>query len=87
MDLTTAINSFLNPDNPLVLAQSLFFGFLKILFLVGFGIYIVFALTIVSQVRLMTKTLKTGLEGTLSLFAFVHLLVAIGVWIFALLSL
>jgi len=50
----------------------------KILFLLAIGIYVVFALVIVRQVGLMTRTLKAGFEFPIQLVALAHLLFALG---------
>jgi hypothetical protein len=55
----------------------------KILFLFAIAIYIVFALVIVRQVGLMTRTLRVGFEFPIQLVAFGHLLFAIGIFILA----
>jgi hypothetical protein len=59
----------------------------KILFLLAIGIYIIFALVIVRQVGLMTRTLKAGFEFPIQFVALVHLLFAIGTFVLAFLIL
>ncbi len=60
---------------------------LKIFFIIGLLVYLIFALVVVRQVRIMNETLDVGLEGVLSLLSYLHLLFAIGVLAFALLIL
>lgn len=60
---------------------------LKLLFLAGLGIYLAFALIIVRQVGLMTKTLNGMLDIPIRLVAWVHLGVAVMVFGLALLVL
>lgn len=60
---------------------------IKILILVGLGIYCLFAGIIVRQVNLMTKTLEVGFETPIKLIAILHLLFALGTFLFALLIL
>jgi len=51
---------------------------LKWLYVLGFMLYTIFALVVVSQVRQMTHTLNGSIDSMISLLAFVHLMVAIG---------
>ncbi len=60
---------------------------LKIFFIIGLLVYLIFALVVVRQVRIMNETLDVGLEGALTLLSYLHLLFAIGVLAFALLIL
>ncbi len=60
-----------------------FLAVAKIFFLVGLGIYIVFAAVVVRQVGLMTDTVEVGFEGIIKLIAWVHLLFAIFVFLTA----
>ena len=56
----------------------------KLIYLVGLGIYLAFAVIVVRQVDLMTKTLQGDFESSLKLIAWLHLIVALGVFVFAL---
>lgn len=69
-----------NPEASVNLGWSL----VGYLFVLGFFIYIAFALMVVRQVHLMTHTFKTGIDGGLKVAAYVHLVVAILVALFAL---
>lgn len=60
---------------------------LKIFFLIGLLVYLVFSLVVVRQVRIMNQTLDVGLEGVLILVSYLHLAFAIFVLVFALLAL
>lgn len=64
-----------------------FLGILKIFVLLGVAIYIVFAAVVVKQVQIMTATIKVGLEGLIKTISYAHLLFAILVFLFALLTL
>ena len=59
----------------------------KVFVLIALLIYIVFSLVIVRQVNLMTETLEVGFEAPLKLAAIVHVVLAIGVFALALISL
>lgn len=61
--------------------------FVKILFLIGFSIYLAFAIIVVRQVNLMTRTLDSEFEAPLKLIAWVHLLASFGVFLLAVLIL
>lgn len=53
-------------------------------FLFAFAIYIVFAGVVVRQVYLMTSTLAVGFETQIRLIGWLHLALAVGVFLFAL---
>ncbi|MEK7525955.1 MAG: DUF5657 family protein [Patescibacteria group bacterium] len=59
----------------------------KILFLFAIAIYVVFAIVVVRQVGLMTKTLEVGFEIPIKFIAWLHLLFALGTFVLALLIL
>lgn len=61
-----------------LLAISTVWGILKIFVLVGLGVYVVFAIVLVRQVRLMMDTVHLGLEGLLVIFSWMHLFLALG---------
>lgn len=62
-------------------------GVVKLFALFGLLIYIVFSLVVVRQVNLMTETLEVGFEAPLKVAAIAHLLLAVGVFILALIIL
>jgi hypothetical protein len=56
---------------------------IKILFLFGIGVYVVFSAVVVRQVALMTDTLAVGFETPVRVLAILHFLLAIGAFILA----
>lgn len=57
--------------------------FVKLLFLLGLLIYVAFAIIVVRQVKLMSQTLNGAFDLPLKLISWVHLGVALAVFIFA----
>jgi len=55
----------------------------KLLFLIGLLIYLAFAVIVVRQVNLMIRALNGELETSLRLISWLHLIVAIGVFLLA----
>lgn len=55
----------------------------KFLFLVGLGIYILFAVIIIRQVDLMNRTLKGTLDVSVRVLAWIHFLAAVFVFVLA----
>jgi hypothetical protein len=55
----------------------------KIAALVLLGLYLVFALVVVRQIKLMTNTLALGFEGLITLIGYIHLAFAILVFLAA----
>lgn len=71
----------------MLLDESSIWFLAKILFLVGLFVYVIFAGVVVRQVYLMTETLEVGFEAPVKLLAWLHLIVAVGIFILALLVL
>lgn len=59
----------------------LFLG--KIFAIIALSLYIIFAVVVVKQVGLMTRTIEVGLEGLIKLVAWAHLIFAITVLVIA----
>ena len=57
---------------------------LKILSLILLGMYFIFALVVLKQVKLMTATLQLGFEGFVKFIALAHLIFAVIVFVTAL---
>lgn len=74
-----------NPTDLLNNSYILFFGKGAILILLV--LYAIFALIIVRQVSLMSKTLITGIAGVIKLFALIHAFFALGLIFLALMIL
>jgi hypothetical protein len=55
----------------------------KIFVVVALGIYLIFALVVVRQVRLMIDTVKIGFEMALTVMAYSHLILAVLILILA----
>lgn len=60
---------------------------IKIFFLIGIGVYILFAGVMLRQEGLMAHVLEEGFEPVLRLLTILHLAAAIGVFIFAIILL
>ena len=56
----------------------------RILILIGLGMYILFAGIVVRQIMLMTDTLEVGFEMPIRIIGIVHLLFALATFLFAL---
>ncbi len=76
-----------DPNSPFLLSGTAVFFVLKIMFLIGFGLYVVFAFAVLRQCALMTRSLQTGYNLMLHLFSWLHLAAAVAVWLFAFFSL
>jgi len=61
--------------------------FAKIIYLFVFFLYIVFAVIIVRQVKIMAKTLTGALENNFRIASLLHLVLAIGLFFLALIIL
>lgn len=67
--------------------NELFFGFLKMLFIAAGIIYVIFSVVAVRQIYTMQKSLMTTLSGKLRVLGYVHLILAILVLLFFIVSL
>lgn len=61
-----------------------FYVLMKIAFLISSAFYIIFAFVIVRQVNKMTHTLEVGFETPIRFLSWVHLLLSVCVFLFAL---
>jgi len=59
------------------------FGVVKWFLVVGLLMYVAFAVVIVRQVKIMTEAVEDDVNGVISLFAWVHLLLAVALVILA----
>ena len=62
-------------------------GLIKLVFLLGIGIYLAFAVIVIRQVDFHTRTLHGEFEGILKLVSWLHLVIAIGIFFLALIVL
>lgn len=75
-----------DPNSPLLIAMPVVFLTFKILFLVAFAIYVIFAIVMVRQVSLMARTVSAPLEHLLEFATLLHLIGAVGIWVLALVA-
>ncbi|KKU95303.1 MAG: hypothetical protein UY27_C0023G0011 [Candidatus Gottesmanbacteria bacterium GW2011_GWA1_48_13] len=59
------------------------FGVIKGFFVVGLVMYVAFSLVIVRQIKSMTEAVEDEFNGLISILAWMHLLLAIGVMVLA----
>lgn len=69
--MNPTFSPFLDPS--FWFTSAFLFLILKWMFVVGVGLYAVFALVIVRQVAVMGKTVHTGYEAIFTLLAYAHL--------------
>ena len=69
--------------NPTQVSSMPIWGFAKVLVIIGLLVYIAFAFVVVKQVKMMTDTLEVQLEEPIKLMTRIHLALAIGVLILA----
>ena len=74
---------FTNP----VTATGALWLFVKVLYLLGFAMYVLFSLVVIRQVYMMTNTYKSSAEALLRTLAILHCVVALGALLVALLIL
>lgn len=67
--------------------NELFFSFLKIMFVIAGMLYLVFSIVAIRQIHNMQKSLMTSLSGKLRALGYVHLVFAILVLLFFIVSL
>ncbi len=59
----------------------------KIFFVIGLAVYLVFALVVLKQTNLMTSTVEMGFSTPVKLLAWLHLIFAIAVFLLAIIIL
>ena len=67
--------------------NSIFWVFLKILFVIGFGLYLAFAVVIVRQVKIMGEVIDGLFTWPFRILSWIHLLVAIFLFLLSLIVL
>jgi hypothetical protein len=67
-----------------IIASSPLVLLFKYFFLAILLIYIVFAVVVVKQVRIMNKTLDVGIETQIAILAYLHLIFAVFIFLTAL---
>lgn len=67
--------------------NEIFFGFLKVLFVVAGVLYAVFSVVAIRQIHTMQKSLMTSLSGKLTAIGYIHLVFAVLVLLFFIVSL
>lgn len=65
---------------PLVSTDALFFG-LKLLFLLAFFLYVIFAFIAARQIQIMRNTIMTSFSSLLQIVGYLHLAFAVGVFL------
>ncbi len=60
---------------------------LKIFFIIGLSVYFIFALVIVRQVQIMIETVKLSFEIPIKILSVIHLILAVSLLLFAIISL
>lgn len=73
----------MNNLEQLVSVQSLWLV-IKIGYLIAFLLYVLFAVVVMAQVKQMTKTIDAGMNGKLLIVSRFHLLLAVGLFMLAL---
>jgi ABC-type Na+ efflux pump permease subunit len=76
-----------NPETLFAVGPVFYTLFLKVLFLIVFFLYTVFAFIMIRQVKLMGQTVQTALEPVLFIIALGHFIMAAGLFVLALLLL
>ena len=67
--------------------NELFFGFLKVLFVAAGVIYVIFSVVAIRQIHTMKKSLMTSVSDRLKALGYIHLVFAILVLLFFIVSL
>ena len=73
----------MNNLEQLISVQS-FWLVMKVGYLIAFLLYVLFAVVVMTQVKQMTKTIDAGMNGKLLTVSRAHLLLAVGLFILAL---
>ncbi|HSX48990.1 MAG TPA: DUF5657 family protein [Candidatus Saccharimonadales bacterium] len=70
-----------------IIAPTSIWLIVKIFFIVGLAVYLIFALVIVRQIEIMTQTVKLEFELPIKILGILHLIFALVLLIFALIVL
>jgi hypothetical protein len=75
------------PTFPVLNAYAIVYLFVEGMFLIGFGLYVIFAFIAARQIDNMRKTVITPLSTFIQILGYLHLLLAIGAFLFTLMYL
>ncbi|CAN5287509.1 hypothetical protein BH10PAT2_BH10PAT2_0400 [soil metagenome] len=70
------------PSLPVVNGFALIYLFVKAMFLIGFALYVIFAFIAARQIDNMQSTVITPLSPLIRVLGYLHLLLAIGAFLF-----
>ncbi|MEP7167352.1 MAG: DUF5657 family protein [Candidatus Woesebacteria bacterium] len=77
------LGAVFDPSSPFLFSGAFLLTVLRFMFLIGFGLYIIFAFAVIRQIALMTRTLKTGANVFVHLLGWIHFGVAVVIWLVA----
>lgn len=80
MDTQAIVLSIFDPNSPFLISMPLLWRVIQVMFLIAGALYIVYALVIVRQISLMSRTVSTLLEPLVKILGWVHLLASLFVW-------
>jgi hypothetical protein len=72
------------PGVAIVADPRFWWGVLKLMYLVGFGLYAAFSLVVLVQIKQMVHAVKSEFNGFISLIGWLHVAAAVGAFILAL---
>jgi hypothetical protein len=73
-------------NSPVFISLPVVFLVFKVLFLIAFSLYIIYALVIVRQIGLMDRSIKTTFSPFVKILGLLHLFAALAVWVMALIA-
>jgi hypothetical protein len=82
MLLATLLQLQLTTGNDLIFQltnTAIFTGLVKLLFIIGAILYVIFSFVVVRQITLMRQTVITSLSSVLQLLGYLHFVFAVGV--------
>lgn len=86
MNVFVLPSPIIDATSPVLISLPFVFWVFKILFLIAFAIYVIYALVIIRQISLMSRSVTTGFQGVLKLLAAIHFFAAVGIWLLALMA-
>lgn len=87
MNSGDVLGTIFDPNSPILFSVAFLLSILKWMFLIGFSVYILFAIVVIRQITIMIRTVRTGFELPITFLGYTHLFFAVSLWIFAYLSL
>lgn len=80
------LSTIIDPTSPVLISAPILLLVFKVLLLILVGLYVIYALVIVRQIGLMSRTINTTFESILKIIGWIHFFLSIAVFVVILMA-